>query len=197
MQAPVTLVIDTARDRLGLALMRADGSVDTLVEPVAKGHAEIVMDRIGDLLARNGLVYGDLQRVASVSGPGSFTGLRIGLSVARGLALALDIPAIGAPTLLALSLSEGAGTVVLDAKRGQAYSQSFSAPGVAQGQAELLDFDAALATAGKVVPDAGVVDLAALARFAATADPHAYPPEPTYIRSADAKPQTRGKVARQ
>ena len=74
----------------------------------------------------------DLARIAVTTGPGSFTGLRIGLSAARGIGLARAIPVVGVPSLLAISLSAPAGkpvSVLLDARRGEAYFQSFSAPG--------------------------------------------------------------------
>ncbi|WP_157969954.1 tRNA (adenosine(37)-N6)-threonylcarbamoyltransferase complex dimerization subunit type 1 TsaB [Pelagibacterium sediminicola] len=197
MTTPLTLAIDTSRERLQLALVLADGHVDADIADIAKGHAEIIMDRIGGLLLRNGLAHKDLERVAATTGPGSFTGLRIGLSVARGLGLALDIPAIGVSTLAAISLGHGGGgEIILDAGRGEAYVQRFSAPGVAMDEPCLTDLSSALAAAARSAPDDWRVDVAALARFAASADPQAFPSDPVYIRPADAKPQTRGKVAR-
>lgn len=194
----VTLAIDTARDRLQLAIVLGDGSVATEVRDVAKGHAEIIFSAIDALFAQSGLTYQDLDRIGVSTGPGSFTGLRIGLSASRGLALALDIPVIGIPTLLALSLARpGASEIIIDAKRDQAYRQSFSAPGQPLGQPELVDFQHALQAAARIEPDDPMIDITRLARFAASADPKAFPPEPTYIRAADAKPQTRFGVARQ
>lgn len=198
MSTPVTLAIDTAQPRLALALVLADGSVKTDVVDIARGHAEIIMDHIGRLLADNVIAYSDLDRVAVTTGSGSFTGLRIGLSVARGLGLARNIPVIGVPSLLALSLSHsGASEIIVDAKRGQAYRQSFSAPGKPNGAAELADLNSVLQQAGRQEPDAAFADIGAMALFAAKADPKAFPPDPAYIRDADAKPQTRGKVERQ
>lgn len=198
MSTPVTLAIDTAQPRLALALVLADGSVTTDVIDIARGHAEIIMDHIGRLLADNAIAYADLERVATTTGPGSFTGLRIGLSVARGLGLARGIPVIGIPSLLALSLSHsGASEIIIDAKRGQAYRQSFSAPGRPHGAAELADLNVALQQAGRTDPDSPLADIGAIAIFAAKADPKTFPPDPAYIRDADAKPQTRGKVERQ
>src|SRR5690606_20932616 len=103
MTTPVTLAIDTARERLQLALILADGTADTEIRDIAKGHAEIIFPAIDALLARHGLAYKDLQRIGVSTGPGSFTGLRIGLSAARGLGVALDIAVIGIPSLVALS----------------------------------------------------------------------------------------------
>lgn len=197
MTTPPTLAIDTSRERLQLALVLSGGHVDADIADIARGHAEIIMDRIGALLLRNGLAYKDLERVATTTGPGSFTGLRIGLSVARGLGLALGIPVIGVPTLAAISLGrEGGGEIILDAGRGEAYVQRFSAPGITRDDPFLADLSSALKAAARSAPDDWRVDIAALARFAAKADPQAFPPDPVYIRPADAKPQTRGKVAR-
>jgi len=118
---PITLAIDTAAPRLQLGLVHPDGRADSIIEDIAIGHAERLFGCLETLLARNGLAYSDLGRVASTTGPGSFTGLRIGLSAARGIGLARGIPVIGVPSLLALSLPiAGPALVLLDARRGEA-----------------------------------------------------------------------------
>ena len=86
------LAIDTAAPRLQLALLRGD-SVDTLVEDMPTGQAERIFPAIAELLVRNAATYADLTRIAVTTGPGSFTGLRIGLSAARGIGLARTISA--------------------------------------------------------------------------------------------------------
>lgn len=198
---PITFAIDTAAPRLQLGLLRADGSGDVLVEDIAKGHAEILFDRIGVLLARNNLGYEHLQRIAATTGPGSFTGLRIGLSAARGLGLARSLPVVGVPSLLAISLSGQGGplAVLLDARRGEAYVQAFSAPGMPSGPAQLLPLEAARAAVpqGAELIESPFADPLPLARFAAQADAAAYPPHASYIRDADAKPQDAARIARQ
>ena len=132
--APTALLaIDTAAPRLQLALLTA-AVTDTLVEDMAQGQAERIFPAIGELLARNGVAYADLTRIAVTTGPGSFTGLRIGLSAARGLGLALNVPVVGVDSLTALSLfiPEGVEAVVLiDARRGEMYRHEFLGPGVA------------------------------------------------------------------
>ena len=197
----VVLAIDTAAPRLQLALLRADGVVDTSIDDLAQGHAEIIFPRIAALLSRNDLAYENLTRIAVTTGPGSFTGLRIGLSAARGLALALDIPVIGVPSLLAISLAAPAQrpvAVLLDARRDEAYFQTFSSPGLAVGEPLILPLAEARA---RIAPDATLIespfaDIGRLVRFAATADPAAFPPEAAYVRDADAKPQDKARVAR-
>ena len=196
---PTTLAIDTAAPRLQLALLLADGRVDVSVDEIATGHAELLFDRVAALLARNGLDYPDLERVVTTTGPGSFTGLRIGLSAARGIGLARTIPVIGVPSLLALSLgAAGAVTVLLDARRGEAYFQTFSGPGEPVGAAQLLSIEAARAAIppGSALVETPFVDIAALARYGATADPGAFAPEASYVRDADAKPQTAARIER-
>jgi tRNA threonylcarbamoyl adenosine modification protein YeaZ len=194
------LAIDTAAPRLQLALLRGD-SIDVSIDEIAQGHAEILFDRIAALLARNGVAYGDLTRLAVTTGPGSFTGLRIGLSAARGLALARDIPAVGVPSLTALSLAAPAGkpiAVLLDARRGEAYFQCFAAPGAPVAEPHLVPLDAArrLVPPGLNVIESPFCDIAALARHAAGLGPQDFPPEASYVRSADAKPQAGARIAR-
>lgn len=197
MTRPITLAIDTARERLQLALAGRAGDPATHIHDIARGHAEIIMDAIGALLAENELDYERLERIAVTTGPGSFTGLRIGLSVARALGLAKSLPVIGVPSLLALSLGQdGPRTILVDARRGQAYLQRFSAPGVSAGPARLVDFEAALSEADTSAPDDPIVDISRVASWAQRVDPAQFPPLPVYIRDADAKPQTRGRVAR-
>jgi len=195
----VILAIDTAAPRLQLALLRADGTVDVSVEDMATGQAEAIFGRIADLFARNGVGYPDLTRVVTTTGPGSFVPLRIGLSAARGVGLARGIPVIGVPSLLALSLAvEGPSTVLLDARRDEAYFQIFAGPGMAVTPPDILPM--ALAQAA-TPPDTTLVsspfvDIALVARYGAVADPATHLPEAAYIRDADAKPQTAGRVER-
>lgn len=197
---PITLAIDTAAPRLQLALLRADGVADLSLDDIATGHAEILFDRLAVLLARNGLGHADVERIAVTTGPGSFTGLRIGLSAARGLGLARKLPVLGIPSLLALSLGVTAGpvTVLLDARRGEAYFQAFSAPGVAETEPMLLPIEEARVRvkAGTTLIETPFVDLAAMVRFAASADPLHFPPHAAYIRDADAKPQNAARIPR-
>jgi tRNA threonylcarbamoyl adenosine modification protein YeaZ len=190
----VLLAIDTAGPRLQLALLR-DDAVDTLVEDMPKGQAERIFPAIDELLARNGTTMAHLTRIAVTTGPGSFTGLRIGLAAARGLGLALELPVVGVPTLVAISLSGPRGLfgVLVDARRGEHYFQAFEGPGNPLGPAVV----GGVLEIPKIVLRDEPVPIAALARFAATAEPRSFPPDPAYIRDADAKPQEKFRVARQ
>ena len=195
----ILLAIDTAGPRLQLALLFGD-AVDTLVEEMPTGQAERLFPAIDDLLARNRVAYADLTRIAVTTGPGSFTGVRIGLSAARGLGLALGIPVVGVPTLAAVSLAaeRDAVAVIVDARRGEAYVQLFSVPGVPIGPPHLAIMDEARqrVPVGTEVITEAAPDIARLARFAASADPSRFPPDAAYVRDADAKPQDKFRVAR-
>lgn len=196
MSQPTLLAIDTAAPKLQLAIL-VEEKVDCLIEDIARGHAEIIFDRIADLLARNGRAYGDLDRIAVTTGPGSFTGLRIGLSAARGLGLALDVPVIGVPSLLALSLgASGPSNVVVDARRNQAYAQEFSGAGQVLSPPEIIALDEAQRLWADGAIPGPFADIAAIARFAAHAEPPDFPAAPLYVRAADAKPQTKARIAR-
>ena len=152
-------------------------------------------------LIHNVYSYESLERVTVSTRPVTFTDLRIALSAARGIGLARNIPLIGVPSLLALSLSAPAGkpvTVLLDARRGEAYFQIFAGPGDPRGAVQLLAMAEAQAA---VAPDATLLqspflDIALLARFGAAADPAQFPPEAAYVREADAKPQTAARIPR-
>lgn len=200
MQLPITLAIDTAAPRLQLAVLKPDGTSDVSMDEVATGHAEILFDRLAALLARNGLSHAELSRIAVTTGPGSFTGLRIGLSAARGLGLARKLPVLGIPTLFALSLGAPAGphAVLLDARRGQAYFQSFSAPGEPDSPPLLLAMEEARARVSTALHliESPFVDMSALVRFAAGAEPAMFPPHAFYLRDADAKPQDAARIPR-
>ncbi|WP_029041029.1 tRNA (adenosine(37)-N6)-threonylcarbamoyltransferase complex dimerization subunit type 1 TsaB [Cucumibacter marinus] len=225
MVLPLTLALDTAQPRCQCALALRDGTTLSEIEDRQKGHAEVLIGQVDTLLARAGLAYADLERIAVTTGPGSFTGLRVGLSAARAFGLSLDIPVIGVPTLLAMSLAMPENTsarILVDARRDEMYRQDFAGPGLPVGDAAILPVEAALEglepgdavlgtgaplaceTRGAVDLEAhlapaarGFVGIAALARFAQTADPADFPPDPFYLRAPDAKPQTGFAVARQ
>src|SRR4051794_26516035 len=95
------LAIDTAANLCAACVFDgdADRELGRSVRDIGKGHAEVLMDVIAEALAAAGAAFGDLDAVAVAVGPGSFTGIRVGVSVARGLALAQKIPAAGVSTL--------------------------------------------------------------------------------------------------
>lgn len=126
------LAIDTAGPACAVALVRAAaGGAKILArttERIGRGHAERLMPMIEAALGEAGVIFADLDRIAVTTGPGSFTGVRIGVAAARGLALALDIPAVGVGSLEALSLpvsrlrDNGTLVALLDARRSEVYA---------------------------------------------------------------------------
>jgi tRNA threonylcarbamoyladenosine biosynthesis protein TsaB len=179
------------------------------VEPMARGHQERLAPLVAELMAEAGLEFSRLERVGVTVGPGSFTGLRVGLAFAKGLGAALSIPVIGIGVLEALA-QPLTGTVfaVLDAKRDQLYLQAFvdgvavSAPdalppGTAAarlaelaGAGEVTLVGSGAALLADILPAAHVViadhaDPVAVAKIAALRPP--VPPRPLYLRAPDAK----------
>jgi len=206
--SPKLLFIDTSGPRLQLALAgvgagaeAGDGPVCFWTEDIGRGHAEILFDRLAGFLADNKTGYKDLTRIGVTTGPGSFTGLRIGISAARGLGLALDIPVIGIPNLLALSLCgpDSPHVVIVDARRAQAYVQEFSAPGQPETKPLLVPLCQAeefSSAANLSLLKDPLLDIVRVARFALMAKREDFPPVPSYIRAADAKPQSKMRIAR-
>ena len=113
---PLVLAFDTATDRATSALVD-DGEV--LGERVSR--ASTLLEDVDALLRQAGAHPPDLDALAVGIGPGSFTGIRIGLAAARGLALALDVPAAGVSTLDALLAGAPGATPVLDARRREVF----------------------------------------------------------------------------
>jgi tRNA threonylcarbamoyladenosine biosynthesis protein TsaB len=207
------LVIDTALGACTVGVFDADRPLSARSEVMSKGHAERIGGLVRDAVAEAGEALGGfeaLDRIGVTVGPGSFTGLRVGLSFAQGLGAALDIPVVGVSTLQALAWSRDASSgltaAVVDARRGQVYLQTFR-DGVPETPAEAV----ALETARTVVADApfqfagsgagliaevpGEVPVdptaAALAALTIAADPAEAPPTPLYLRAPDATPPTR------
>jgi len=126
------LAIDTALAACSAAVFDTDGGIiASESEPMTRGHAEALMPMIARVMAKAGIKFDKLDRIAVTVGPGSFTGLRVGVSAARGLALAAGKPAVGVATTTALAapyLAENDKKpvlVVIDARNDQAYMQAF------------------------------------------------------------------------
>jgi tRNA threonylcarbamoyladenosine biosynthesis protein TsaB len=99
-----------------------------LIAPAGPGHAETLIDRIDAALSLGGWGLDDVDLLAWCRGPGTFTGLRIGLATLKGLALARDLPLVGVPTLEALALCapiEGLLVPVVDARRGEVWAAAY------------------------------------------------------------------------
>lgn len=147
-----TLALDTAGSAGGLALARQGKLLGELLTDTPATHSRRLLHSLEFLLAQCGLGRADLSGLAVTLGPGFFTGLRIGLASAQGLALALDLPLAGFSCLrlLAAGLTGAQGVIwaVADARRGLVYAAPFRALGGEQAwQLERLDQDAAYSPA--------------------------------------------------
>src|SRR5712675_641308 len=131
------LAIDTALDACAAAVL--DTESGTLIaqesESMKRGHAEALMPMIARVIKASGIGFSRLDRIAVTTGPGSFTGLRVGLSAARGIALAANKPVVGLTTLSAYAApvvsQNGEQPVIsaIDARHDQVYFQVVSGNG--------------------------------------------------------------------
>jgi tRNA threonylcarbamoyladenosine biosynthesis protein TsaB len=191
---------------------------------LGKGHAEQLMAVIDAALKAGGTDYAGLGAVVVSVGPGSFTGLRVGVSTARGLALALKIPAIGVTTLDALAAEARAAfpgrpvLAALDAGREEIHAAFYDADTILRygpavitlAQAVVMAADSSPVLAGTAAlqiaasaartfdigPTSATADIAVYARLA-SAKGEGEKPKPLYLRGADAKPQAGFILSRQ
>ena len=120
------LGFDTSGPRVGVALVR-DGTVIALShEDMARGQAERLLPMIDELLRKEQTSWASLAKIGVGTGPGNFTGIRISVSAARGLAMGLGVPAVGVSMHEALAYgTSGAVRTVLEARRDHVYVQDF------------------------------------------------------------------------
>jgi len=131
------LAIDTALDACAACVLDTDAGALLAQESQAmkRGHAEALMPLIGRVMKQAGIAFAALDRIAVTTGPGSFTGLRVGLSAARGIGLAADKPVVGLSTLTAYAapvVGQNAAQPVIsaiDARHDHVYFQMVSGDG--------------------------------------------------------------------
>ncbi|KQS81141.1 tRNA threonylcarbamoyladenosine biosynthesis protein TsaB [Rhizobium sp. Leaf384] len=221
----IVLAIDTAGTACNVALYdSARGApLGNAGADIGRGHAERLMGFIDEALERSGLEMNAIDRVAVTIGPGSFTGIRVGVAAARGLGLALGIPVVGVSVLQAQAFSVLADNpgqsvlIVTDAKREEVYVQSFDAAGQPLTEAEALDIATARTTFGQfagTISGSGAAllredrdirpgethpetaDIVVVARLGAAHDPSVALPKPLYLRGPDVRSQAGFAVAR-
>ncbi|MEN3792765.1 tRNA (adenosine(37)-N6)-threonylcarbamoyltransferase complex dimerization subunit type 1 TsaB [Fulvimarina sp. MAC3] len=214
------LAIDTALDDCSAAVFDVleDRLLAARTERIVRGHAERLPAVIDAVLGKAGCSFPDISKLVVTIGPGSFTGVRVGVAAARGYALALGIPALGITTLEAMAAAIRRDAPVLavhDAKRGEVYAVLMCADGsvlrspvaiepdaladfvsACTGRIQLTGSGAAIAaevlgaSRAEIVNGDSEVDIETVARLAA-AGRYLRDVKPLYLRTADAKPPSR------
>ncbi|MNQ43351.1 tRNA threonylcarbamoyladenosine biosynthesis protein TsaB [compost metagenome] len=215
------LIVDTALGACSAGVVDDDRPLAVRSELMTKGHQERLAGLVRDAVAEAGGGFDVLDRIGVTVGPGSFTGLRVGIAFALGLGAALDRPVVGVSTLDALAAcapSAGLVAAVIDARRGQVYARLFR-DGAPLAEAEALSLETAAdrileaaagavptlvgsgaALLGETFPDrfaeAVLQPMAAptpeaLARLTIAVDPAIALPRPLYLRAPDATPPSR------
>ncbi len=227
------LSIDTAANICAVAITdRKTG--ETLASQsldISRGHAEVLMPMIETCLKQSGLTVSHISLVICTCGPGSFTGVRVGLSTARAIALGLSVPIIGISNLQACALyaaeisdSKTPILVLLDARRDQVYVQMFIS-GKPMDEARICQIDTVYndlnlsehedihycgsgvslfferreksgSKARNLIHDRATSPIGIIAKLGISAPIPDAPPEPIYLRSADAKKQQGFAVQR-
>lgn len=137
------LAIDTSNAALGVALLEGDKVLGEYITNLKKNHSVRIMPAMQMLMNDCGKVPGDLTKIVVAKGPGSYTGIRIGVTIAKTLAWTLNIPLVGVSSLAVLAAGTGryfSGEVspIFDARRGQVYTGLYQ---FNHGQLEVLQED--------------------------------------------------------
>ncbi len=191
MTAPLILAFDTAAAHCAAAVVSGGIVLASVQEPMAKGQAERLLALVDEMLTGLGIGMHQLDAIGVGIGPGNFTGIRIAVSAARGLALALDIPAVGVNAFDALRFGATDPCLcTVDARRDMVFVQGF---GTVEFAAPALVTQADLPIGLPLIGAFGAAPLhrvaeaiahISAARFAQTNTP----PAPLYLRAADAAP---------
>jgi tRNA threonylcarbamoyl adenosine modification protein YeaZ len=185
------LAFDTSAAHCAAALLSGTRILSCRSEAMTRGQAERLAPLVQEVLAEGGCDWSALDRIGVGIGPGNFTGLRISVAFARGLALALDRPAIGVSTFDAIDAAgeaagdDTAGIVAVPGPRGQFYIRRANG-----AEPELVDGAQLAETRLRLPPDPAEL-VSHIARLAAlrSAGPA---PAPLYLRPADAAPARDG-----
>jgi len=129
--APLILAVDTTHEFGSLALLRGERTLEEIALHSPSGFAHVVYGQLSALLDRSAVRLESIDCFAAASGPGSFTGVRVGLACVKGLAAALGKPAVAVSNLQAIATFGNAPlrAVILDARRGEIYGAVYDAKG--------------------------------------------------------------------
>jgi tRNA threonylcarbamoyladenosine biosynthesis protein TsaB len=223
------LAIDTALGACAAAVLDTDAGRVVASETLAmqRGHAEALMPLLARVMDAAGAEFAELDRIAVTVGPGSYTGLRVGIAASRGIALVTGKPAVGLSTLAAFAAPHMATgetraiVAAIDARHGHVYLQVVGAGGRTIVTPRLTTVgDAVRAVAARpcllVGSGAGLLaaawqsgqqrpgsdprpypDIDWVARLGAVAVTERALPKPLYLRQPDARPQDAGRLPRQ
>lgn len=143
----LTLAIDTSTNILSVALLQGEEVFASIDEPTKNNQSEILMSRIESMMNDCGKKPADLERIAVAVGPGSYTGIRVGVVAAKSLAYALNIPVVGISSLKVMAmmvvLNKGTVAPMIDARRSTVFASAFTHDGntlIRQGHYEVKDF---------------------------------------------------------
>ena len=199
------LAIDTALGACSAAVLDTayGGIVASESVPMVRGHAEALMPLLARVMKESGMAFRDIDRVVVTTGPGSFTGLRVGISAARGIGLASEMPVVGVSTLSAYAApylgADDTSPVIaaIDARHEHVYLQVF-APG---GRTLITPRLAPLSEAVRAASDSsacivGSPDIAWVAQIGTVVSEASSPPKPQYLRAPDAQPQNAAQLPR-
>jgi len=175
----LTLGFDTSAAHCAAALLSGDRVLTSRAEEMGRGQAERLVPLLEEVLAGQGVGWRDLDRIGVGVGPGNFTGIRISVAAARGLALALDIPAIGISTFEAIRALGPAGTPSVPAPRDMLHVERAGAGPALLPASEVAD---------PALPPAPALLAQMIATLAGAAAADGPPPAPLYLRPADAAP---------
>jgi tRNA threonylcarbamoyl adenosine modification protein YeaZ len=220
------LAIDTALEACAAGVVETpDRVLAQESAAMARGHAEALMPLLARVMDQASLRFHHLDRIGVTVGPGSFTGLRVGIAAARGIALASGKPAVGVSTLAAFAspyLAAGEKqtvAAVVDARHDHVYFEMFGPGGRILITPRLIPVQDAVrsASGAAVLVGSGVAVLAgawpegtprpaietqaapqitAIARLGAAADAGRALPKPLYLRPPDARPQDAARLPR-
>jgi tRNA threonylcarbamoyladenosine biosynthesis protein TsaB len=202
------LAVDTALGACSVAVLDGDRVLAHRFVLMDRGHAEALAPMVEEAMAEAGIAFARLDRLAVTTGPGTFTGQRVGLAFMRGMRVALNKPLNGVTTLAAMAAQAmaetglAAGAALHDARRGEVYLEILGSNGP-----RVLAFDDAIAAlppgslvlAGTAAPAAAQrlpqatlstvrqPDALWVARLAAAMPISSTAPAPLYLRAPDAK----------